>query len=173
MQRIYVWDLVVRAFHWSLALLYLAQIFIIDDDSDLHQYVGYVVMVLVLVRIMWGFIGSQYARFSSFPPSFQQSVEQAEEILRFKRNQHIGHTPIGALMIYNLLISIILLCLSGYWMTTDMFWGVEWPEEMHEFFVVWTEISVFLHICAVLFESHRTRVNLPKSMLTGYKNIDK
>jgi cytochrome b len=56
-------------------------------------------------------------------------------------------------------------------MTTDMFWGVEWPEDLHEAAVAWAEISVALHIAAVVFESLRTRVNLPRAMVTGYKDL--
>ena len=56
-------------------------------------------------------------------------------------------------------------------MTTDMFWGVEWPETVHETAVTWAEISVVLHVAAVVFESLRTRVNLPRAMVTGYKRL--
>jgi cytochrome b len=74
-------------------------------------------------------------------------------------------------MIYNLLVTLLVIGLSGYLMTTDMFWGVEWPEELHEAAVAWAEISVVLHIAAVVFESLRTRVNLPRAMVTGYKDL--
>ena len=87
------------------------------------------------------------------------------------RRIHVGHTPLGALMIYNLLATLLLIGLSGYLMTTDMFWGTEWTEELHEAAVTWAEISVLLHIAAVVFESVRTRVNLPRAMVTGVKQI--
>ena len=45
--------------------------------------------------------------------------------------------PLGALMIYNLILSLLVLCLSGYLMTTDMFWGTEWTEELHELAAIW------------------------------------
>ncbi len=173
MKTIRVWDLFVRLFHWSLVIAFFANAFFIDDDSELHQYIGYFILIIVLARIVWGFIGSKYARFRSFPPSFSASAEQAEEILHNKTHIHIGHTPLGALMIYNLIFSMLVICISGYLMTTDMFWGVEWPEELHEAFVTWAEISAFIHIAAVLFESYRTKINLPLAMITGYKKIPK
>lgn len=74
-------------------------------------------------------------------------------------------------MIYNLLASVLVVCASGYLMTTDMFWGAEWPEELHEVAVTWVELSVLAHVAAVVFESIRTKVNLPRAMITGYKNI--
>jgi cytochrome b len=56
-------------------------------------------------------------------------------------------------------------------MTTDAFWGEEWPEELHEAAVTWVEFSVLAHVLAVIIESVRTKVNLPRAMITGYKRI--
>lgn len=171
MQRIKVWDPLVRLFHWSLVLAFAANALVIDDDSKLHQWVGYEIIGLVLLRILWGFAGSHYARFASFPPSLEGAREQLIDIATHRSRVHVGHTPLGAWMIYNLLLALLVLCLSGYLMTTDMFWGVEWPEEVHEVAVTWTEVSVVLHILAVIHESRRTGVNLPRAMIRGYKDI--
>lgn len=167
-----VWDLFVRCFHWSLVLLFAANLFVIDNDSDLHQWVGYAIVALIVLRILWGFIGTQYARFSSFPPDAQASLEQAVEMLSGKEpSVHKGHTPLGALMIYNIILCMLGIGLSGYFMTSDAFWGKEWPEVLHESLVAWAQISVVLHILAVFFESFRTKVNLPWSMITGNKTF--
>lgn len=171
MTRVKVWDPVVRLFHWSLALAFGANALLIDDDSKLHEWVGYFVVGLVLMRILWGFIGRGYARFSSFPPSLSGSKAQLTDIATHRHKLYIGHTPLGALMIYNLLLAVLVVGLSGHLMTTDMFWGTEWPEELHEVAVTWTEVSVVLHILAVMFESKRTGVNLPAAMVRGYKDI--
>ena len=74
-------------------------------------------------------------------------------------------------MIFNLLLTLIGISASGYMMTTNAFWGVEWVEEVHEVLVTWAEISIVLHIAAVLFESWRTGVNLPRAMVTGTKSV--
>jgi cytochrome b len=171
MEKIKVWDPVVRLFHWSLVLAFGANALLIDDDSKLHEWVGYAVIGLVVIRILWGFLGRGYARFSSFPPSIAGAKEQLVDIARRRDTIHIGHTPLGALMIYNLLLALCVVGLSGFLMTTDMFWGVEWPEHLHEFSVTWTEISVVLHILAVIYESRRTGINLPRAMVTGYKDL--
>lgn len=171
MQNIKVWDPAVRLFHWSLVIAFTANALILDDDSKLHQYVGYVVVGLITFRVLWGFVGTQYARFSSFPPSVAGSTEQLSDMATGRTKIHVGHTPLGALMIYNLLATLAIIGASGYLMTTDMFWGVEWPEEVHELSVAWAEFSVVLHIAAVLFESHRTKVNLPRAMMTGVKTV--
>lgn len=171
MQRIKVWDPLVRLFHWSLVLAFAANALIIDDDGKLHQWIGYAIIALVLLRIFWGFAGTGYARFASFPPSLQSAREQMVEIATHRTNIHIGHTPLGAWMIYNLLLALLVVCVSGYLMTTNMFWGVEWPEHVHESSVIWTEVSAVLHILAVIYESRRTGVNLPRAMIRGYKDI--
>jgi cytochrome b len=74
-------------------------------------------------------------------------------------------------MIYNLLAALIVICISGWLMTTDAFWGVAWPEMVHEAAETWAEISVLLHVAAVIVETRRTRVNLPRAMVTGYKDL--
>lgn len=171
MNRLNVWDPFVRLFHWSVVLGFAANALVVDDDGSLHQWIGYAIVVLVLARILWGLIGTRYARFSSFPPSLSGAFGQLNETLSGQKRIHVGHTPLGALMIYNLLAALLVIGLSGWLMTTDAFWGVEWPEELHEGAVVWAEVSVVLHIAAVLFESWRTRVNLPRAMVTGCKEL--
>lgn len=169
MKKIKVWDPAVRLFHWTLVAAFAANALILDDDTKLHQYVGYVVVGLIAFRVLWGIVGSKYARFSSFPPSVSEATGQLADMATGRKHIHVGHTPLGALMIYNLLLTLGVIGLSGYLMTTDMFWGVEWPEELHEVAVGWAEFSVVLHIAAVIFESHRTKVNLPRAMFTGVK----
>lgn len=171
MKKIKVWDPVVRLFHWSLVAAFAANALVIDEESKLHLWIGYFVIALVAVRILWGLVGTRYARFSSFRPSLSAAMEQISDIATGRRRIHLGHTPLGALMIYNLIVTLLLIGLTGWLMTTDMFWGVEWPEELHEMFVTWAEISVVLHIAAVIYESRRTGVNLPRAMVTGAKTL--
>jgi cytochrome b len=74
-------------------------------------------------------------------------------------------------MIFNLLGSVLLIGLTGYMMTTNTYWGVDWVEETHEALVTWAEISIVLHVLAVIWESRRTGVNLPRAMITGVKTV--
>jgi len=166
-----IWDPFVRVFHWSLVGLFAANALIVEDDSRVHEWVGYGVAALVGLRLLWGLVGPYHARFSSFIPTPSDVTEQVSDIATRRRRTHIGHSPLGALMIFNLLLSMIGISVSGYMMTTDAFWGVEWVEEMHEMLVTWAEISVVAHIAAVLFESWRTGVNLPRAMVTGTKRV--
>lgn len=171
MQTIKVWDPLVRLFHWSLVIGFVLDAVILDEDSRLHEQVGYVVLGLIGARLVWGVVGTKYARFSSFKPSFRTSIEQLGDIANQRSKPHVGHSPLGALMIYNLLISIALIGITGWMMTTNMFWGSERIEEMHEGLVVWAAASVGVHIVAVIFEGRRSRVNLVKAMMTGYKTL--
>lgn len=171
MKKIKVWDPFVRVFHWSLVVLFTANALFVEGDDTLHRWIGYALAALVTARILWGFVGPRYARFVSFPPSLSGAVGQLSEIATGRTPPHTGHTPLGGWMIYNLLLTLLVICGSGYLMTTDMFWGVQWPETVHEAAVTWAEISVVLHIAAVFFESWRTDTNLPRAMVTGFKDI--
>jgi len=166
-----IWDPFVRLFHWSVAIGFLANALFTDDDSKLHEWVGYAVLALVGLRILWGLIGPKSARFSSFWPTRNGVTEQLSDLATRRRKAHLGHTPLGALMIFNLLASLLAISLTGWMMTTDAFWGVDWVEEAHEALVTWAEISVVLHVAAVIWESLRTGVNLPQAMVTGTKLV--
>lgn len=171
-RKIMVWDPVVRLFHWSLVAAFAANVFFTRPGRDMHRYVGYAVAALIVLRLIWGLIGSKHARFADFPPSISAALDHLGEFATGRRNRHLGHSPLGALMIYNLILTFIGIAASGYAMTTVTFFGVDWVGELHEVLVTWAEISVVLHIGAVIFESKRLGVNLPRSMVLGYKTLD-
>lgn len=171
MTQIKVWDPVVRLFHWSLVGAFAANAFFTDDESLLHQQIGYVVVGLIGLRVVWGLAGSKYARFSSFPPDPAAALEQVADMATGRKRLHIGHTPLGALMIYNLLLSMAVIGATGYMMTVNAYFGIRWVKDLHELAVTWAEVSVVAHIAAVLWESRRTGVNLPLAMVTGTKTF--
>lgn len=166
-----VWDPFVRLFHWSLVVGFAANALVVDEDSALHEWIGYAVLALVGLRLVWGVIGPTTARFASFAPGRAAVMEQITEIATHRRHAHLGHSPLGALMIFNLLVVMIAIGVTGYMMTTNTFWGVEWVEETHEILVTWAEISVVVHVAAVIWESRRTGVNLARAMITGRKSV--
>jgi cytochrome b len=171
MQKIKVWDPVVRLFHWSLVVAFAANAFYTKPGRDLHQWVGYVVAGLIALRLVWGLVGTRHARFADFLPSPRAALGQLRDMATGRRRIHAGHSPLGALMIYNLLLTMAGLAATGYAMTTVAFFGVEWVEELHEALVVWAEVSIVAHVLAVVVESRRLGINLPKSMVTGYKTL--
>jgi len=166
-----IWDPFVRVFHWSLAGLFAANALIVDDDSWTHQWIGYAVAALVVLRILWGLAGPRRARLASVIPWPRAVTRQITDIATRRRRAHPGQTPLGAVMIFNLILPMLAICASGYMMTRDAFRGIEWVEELHEALVTWAEISILVHIAAVLFESARTGINLPRAMITGTKHV--
>lgn len=169
--KVRVWDPLVRVFHWSLVAGFVANAFLDRPGKDVHQWVGYAVAGLIALRVVWGFVGTRHARFADFLPSPSALLAQMQDMATGRRRVHEGHSPLGALMIFNLLLVMAGIAATGYMMTTLTFFGVEWVEEAHEALVVWAEVSVVAHVLAVVAESRRLGVNLPKSMVTGYKTL--
>lgn len=170
-RKVFVWDPLVRVFHWLLAAGFLANALFTDAESGLHRAIGYGLMGLIGLRVIWGLVGNRHARFSDFRPDLVASVMQLSEMAIGRRHIHAGHSPLGALMIYNLLATITAIGITGWMMTTLRFFGVAWVEDLHVTLVIWAGISVAVHVAAVLIESRRLGVNLPRSMVTGYKSL--
>jgi cytochrome b len=171
MQHLKVWDPVVRLFHWCLVAAFAANVFFTKPGKPVHEWVGYGVAGLIAVRLIWGLVGARHARFTDFVPSVTGAIMQMRDMVTGRRHVHAGHSPLGAWMIYNLLVTITAIAITGYMQTTLTFFGVKWVETAHVFFVNWAQISIVLHVAAVIMESRRLRVNLAKAMVTGYKDI--
>ncbi|MEY3005595.1 MAG: hypothetical protein RLZZ491_2771 [Pseudomonadota bacterium] len=166
-----VWDPFIRMFHWSLAAGFVANAWVTDPEATLHEQIGYAILALIMLRVIWGLIGPRHARFRDFRPTAAGILAQMQDVATGRRRVHLGHTPLGAVMIFNLLGSLVLIGATGWLMTTNSFWGVEWVEETHEALVLWAELSVVAHIAAVVWESRRTGVNLPRAMVSGVKSV--
>lgn len=169
--RVRTWDLFVRVFHWSVVALVILEVAILDEDGDAHIVAGYMVAGLVVLRLIWGFVGSRNARFSAFPPSIGGAIRHLSDLLSGRRDApHRSHNPAGALMVYNLLLTLAGITVTGIMMRMDAFWGVAWVEDWHEILVNWLLLSVILHVAGVIWESLRSGVNLVRAMVTGWKN---
>ena len=164
-----VWDLFVRVFHWSLATLFIVAYATGDDAQLVHIAVGYGIVGLVALRVIWGFVGPHHARFSSFVRSPRQVLGYLRDVATFKAPRHLGHNPAGGAMITALLIMLTATGMTGYMMTTDAFWGAKWIEEIHEAFASLTVGLLILHVFGVLFSSLVHRENLVRAMITGRK----
>jgi len=108
-----VWDIGVRLFHWSLVIVFIIAYLSGDDDSDIHVYAGYIVLGLVIFRIIWGFIGTQHARFKDFIYSPSEIIGHAKGLFTGKVKSYRGHNPLGGLMVLALLFTLILTVISG------------------------------------------------------------
>jgi cytochrome b len=166
-----VWDPLVRLIHWSLALTILLNGAILEEESNLHEWVGYVALGLVGIRLVWAIIGPQYARFTAFPPSPARAISYVRSVLSGDKTVHLSHNPLGAIMIYNLWLTIIGIGVTGFMMTTIRFFGIDWVEEAHELIFNWLILSVALHVAGVAFDSWRSGVNLVRAMVIGRKRV--
>ena len=161
-----VWDLFVRIFHWSLVACVFLN-FLVEEGEAPHQWIGYAASALVAARIVWGFVGSRYARFSDFFPTPTRLRQHLAALLAGKPEHHVGHNPFGALMMLALMALVLSLGFTGYLQTTDMFWGDEWLEEVHEFFGNTLLFVVLAHIGLIALLSVLRRKNQALPMLTG------
>ncbi len=166
-----VWDPLVRLIHWALALTILLNGAILDEDGMPHEWIGYLAVALIAIRLLWGIVGTRNAGFTAFPPSIGRAKVHLRSILAGKSVVHLSHNPLGALMVYNLWLTVLALGVTGYMMTTTTFFGMEWVEEAHELFFGWLMISVGLHVAGVAFDTWWSGVNLVRAMVDGKKRI--
>ncbi len=185
-KEISVWDPLVRIFHWTLVVSFFTAYFTEDDFQTIHTWAGYTIISLLLVRILWGFIGTKHAKFSDFIYSRKEIIQFIKDVFSFKAKRYIGHNPAGGLMIFLLIISLIITTTSGLFLFAieegqgplATLLSSDWNalegafEEVHEFFANFTLFLVFVHVIGVLAESFIHQENLVKSMINGKKTID-
>ena len=164
-----VWDPVVRVFHWSLVAAFIVAWLTGDELETLHEIAGYVILGLVAVRLLWGVMGSRYARFTQFVPSVRGFATYMKDMLTGRERRYLGHNPAGGAMVIVLILALIATGGSGWMMTLDMFWGTEWVEELHEVMANLMLLLVSLHVAGVIFASLRHGENLVRSMINGRK----
>jgi cytochrome b len=108
-----VWDPLVRVFHWSLVATFAIAWLSGDEESLVHAYAGYVIIGLLAFRLLWGFIGSRYARFSDFLYSPRRTLQYLKSLRTGTPEAFLGHNPAGGWMIVLLLVSLALASYTG------------------------------------------------------------
>lgn len=168
--RILVWDMPVRVFHWLLAVSFLGAWLTAEGDQWrlLHVTLGYTVLGLVGFRIVWGVLGTRYARFTSFVRSPSIVLRYIGSLLRGKPQHYIGHNPAGAVAILALLLLGLAVGGSG-WATYASTNG-EAYEDLHEVLATLMLVIVALHILGVAVGSWVHHENLIGAMITGRKH---
>jgi cytochrome b len=169
-----VWDLPTRLFHWLLAALVAFSWWSVKyGEMDWHIWSGLAILTLLIFRLLWGFVGSSTARFSSFvrgPASVLQH-------LRGKWNG-IGHTPLGALSVVAMLLAISVQVGLGLisededgLYTGPLFGlvGIETSDKARDIHELWFNVVlglIILHVIAILYYRLRGQ-KLTKPMITG------
>lgn len=167
--RILVWDLPTRWFHWLLAATFAGSWLTSESErySDLHVMLGYTLLGLIAFRLVWGFAGTRYACFKDFAYAPTKVVQYVKSLLSGKPEHYLGHNPAGALAIF-LLLALGLATGTTGWLTYNEIGG-EWFEDVHEFFANSMLVLVGVHIAGVIVSSLLHRENLARAMVTGYK----
>ena len=164
-----VWDPVVRLFHWSLVACFVLAYLTRHDSETIHHLAGYAAGGLVTLRIVWGLLGTRYARFSQFVRHPATVLSYLRDIATGREARHIGHNPAGGAMVLALIAAMLATATSGWMMTTDRWWGVEWVGTLHAYSAHVLVLLVLLHLAGVALASLRHRENLVRAMVTGRK----
>lgn len=178
-QRIYLWDLPTRLFHWLLLAAFVAAFITGQVGGNLivwHGRLGVLILALVVFRLVWGLIGSTYARFSQF-------VAGPGAIARYLRGQWqgIGHNPLGALSVMALLALLATQVGTGLFANDDIaFTGPLYAlvdaelsnrlTGVHKFLSDVLLGLVGLHVLAVAYYRRIKKHDLLTPMVTGWKN---
>jgi len=167
-QRILVWDLPTRFFHWLLVFDFVGVFISAQSERwiDLHILLGYTLLGLLGFRIIWGFVGSRYARFSDFVTSPATAIRH--HLQPASTEDHpVGHNPAGAAAILLLLLLGMVSGISGWALYQEI--GADWVAECHEVTSNIMLAVVLIHILGVLVVSYRQKENLIAAMITGRK----
>ncbi len=166
-----VWDRFVRLFHWSLAGTVLLA-FLTDEQRWLHEAAGYAVLVLVMARVVWGFVGTRNARFGSFVTGPRTVLHYLSRLRSGRAPRHLGHNPAGGAMIIALLVLLVVVAGSGWMSETDAWFGVPWVDHLHHLSAHLLLVLIGLHVAGVIASSWLHRENLVVAMITGCKPAD-
>lgn len=188
------WDVFVRIFHWTVAVSFFVAYFTEDEFLTLHVWAGYVIGALVVLRIVWGFVGPKHARFSDFLYSPFKVLQYMVDLAGFRARRYLGHSPAGGAMTFAMLLGLLLTVAAGLELyaveenagplaafSAPTAAGQESPqplargdeeqfwEELHEVLANVMLALVVLHVAGVALASVVHRENLAKAMVTGRK----
>lgn len=186
MPEVRVWDLPTRLFHWTLAVAVVVSYVTSGEDGTLfvvHTISGYVVALLLVFRLIWGFVGSAHSRFSDFVYSGRSVKDYARRLLQFDPPRFVGHNPLGGWMVILMLVVLVGTVVTGFLSGDDdggaglllpliAAPGGEGLKEVHEFFGNAIIVLAGIHVLAVFADWFMTRDNLVMAMITGRKPLD-
>jgi len=187
------WDPLVRLTHWGVAAAVLLNGIVTEGGSQIHVWIGYAAFSFLVLRLLWGFVGPEEARFSAFPPSLSGAAAHLKRVMRGEHRVYRSHNPVGALMAYALWATLTVVAVTGIAMAgspmsdaradeagiayaeqeeygeqgEDENEAAEWLEETHEFAANLLLFLAAIHVAGVGFESATSRVNLVRGMITG------
>ncbi|HAF44022.1 MAG TPA: cytochrome B [Gallionellaceae bacterium] len=171
-ERFQVWDVPTRVFHWSMVLSFCG-VFLTSESEryrDIHVMLGYTMLGLISFRVLWGFIGTRYSRFTSFLFTSGEVLTYVSALARGRAERYVGHNPAGSVAIWLLLFLTIGSGVSGVLLFQDV--GGDMMAELHEVLSFAMLAVVAVHIAGVVMSSILHRENLVSAMITGTKEAD-
>jgi cytochrome b len=170
-RSVLVWDLPTRAFHWMLGTAVVGALSIAllsKGNSSLfpvHMLLGALAAVMVLLRVVWGFVGSRYARFRSFTFGPGKVLAYFKGVFSRSDERWMGHNPGSSAAIFAMLALLLGTALTGLFLAS----GPSWVRELHPIFA-WTLLGLaVLHVLGVLVHTFRHRANIIGAMVDGRK----
>lgn len=169
-QRILVWDIPTRVFHWLLVVSFAGAFLTAESERyrNIHVLLGYTLLGLIAFRLIWGFVGSRYAQFGSFLFRPAEIAAYVLSLVKARPARYVGHNPAGGVAIFLLLALGITSSVTGVMLFQDV--GGDVLEELHEGAASVMLTVVALHLAGVLISSVMHRENLVGSMITGFKS---
>ncbi len=182
--KLKIWDLPIRLFHWSLALLIIFLWYSAKISTDLmewHAIAGKVLFALILFRLIWGIVGSETAQFSKFIKPPLTTIAYLRSMKKSDNEPIIGHTPPGAYMIITMLLVILIQIVSGLCSSDDIFVEgnfyryldhetAEWMASIHYYTFYILIFLISLHVSTIAIYAI-TGVNMVKPMISGSKIV--
>lgn len=163
-QRVRVWDLPLRAFHWLLVIAVAVAFLSSEEDSPINQWhvlAGWIAGILIVFRLAWGLVGGEHSRFADFIRPARVG-EHVRGLFHKSAEKTLGHNPLGGVAV------VVMLVLVAGTVWTGAFGG-EGADDLHEL-VAWTLLAfVAIHVTAVVVMSVLQRENLVAAMISGTK----
>jgi cytochrome b len=173
MERVRVWDTLVRVLHWTLAGAiatgWISGHWPPQRFDAVHHTAGYIAAAAVALRLAWGVAGSRYARLAQFVRGPRAVLAYTRALHTGRAPRHVGHNPLGGWMVLALWTTAAALALTGWLYTTDWLWGYAWLSDLHAW-LAWAIASLVIgHLGGVLMMSWRHRESLVAAMFSGTK----
>jgi cytochrome b len=164
-----IWDAPVRVFHWLLVLSFAGAYLSAESERWrlVHVTLGYTLGGLLVFRLVWGFVGTRYARFSHFVRGPAAVLRYLKSLRSSQPEHHLGHNPAGAVAILLLMGLGLAISATGYVTYNDI--GPGWVAELHDLLANLMLLVVIGHLLGVVAASLQHRENLVRAMLTGCK----
>ena len=183
MHSIRVWDVPTRLFHWALVGLVICSFItgkIGGSAMQYHEWSGFAILVLIVFRLIWGFIGGQQSRFRAFVKGPAVVFRYASKILSKASKQHIGHNPLGGWSILAMLTSLSIQAGTGLFANDDILTEgplydlvskttSDWLTGIHNLNEKILTFLIAIHLAAIIFHLIAKRENLIVPMITGKK----